>query len=461
MASLHDASPPPASHIKTLMCIGYDLSTAVSDILDNSITADATQITINCLSKKDGVELEIGDDGYGMSEEELIANMRISCRDPEDSGEDGDLGRFGSGLKTASFSQARKLTVITKKRGADRAAAFWDVDLIIANNTWDLNVLDDSEIETIIGDKFKNIDDQGTHVIWQRFNSQLVEDFHREDPEDFIEGIVDSLHEHLGLHFHKFIEKKKPCLFINNRAIEAIDPFMKTVPQYQEAGEEKTPVKLANGKNGVLKVVAHVLPPLTSLSTDIVRRYGGEDKIREGQGFYIYRENRLIVAGGWRGVRPRNGLDALARIEVLISRDFDSAWGTDVKKGSFQIPKKIEQHLKRYAGTSSQRSRKAHNYRGLQALDQDYWEEFMHEKDGWVRFQVKRDNTELQAILSECSLETRRKLVHYLVDVGINLPTQSIHTHLLGSQQKVKQSSGTDELAENFMSYLEGQQPNE
>jgi hypothetical protein len=451
MPDIFDASPNPASHIKTLMRIGYDLPTAVADILDNSITAEASEITISCLNEAHQATFRIVDDGYGMTSDELKANMRISCRDPDESSVAGDLGRFGSGLKTASFSQARKLVVIAKKEGSPRAGAFWDIDVIIKTNRWDLHVLNDSEIEDIVGSQYLNDNEHGTCVIWERLNAFSSNDINRPDPDELVAEICNELHEHIGLHFHKFIEKNKPRILLNNIPIVPLDPFMKDVRQYQEAGGEKKRVRLQEGGSAPLEIVAHVLPPLSGLERDVIKKYGSEDKIREGQGFYIYREKRLIIAGGWWGIRPRNGLDALARIEVRITRDFDSEWGTDVKKGSFQIPLGVKNELKRYATASVKRSRKSHRYQGKQALVQNYWEEFVNERENWVRFQVKKNNDELECILSECDAKTRRKLLEYLLDIGTNLPIQAIHAHLLERQQSVRQDGDFEALKKAFL----------
>jgi HSP90 family molecular chaperone len=122
-----DMSPQPKSHIKTLMRIGYNLNSAIADIIDNSITAKASKISITCPSESDEPFVSFVDNGEGMSPSELIQNMRIGCKDPNVKRESGDLGRFGSGMKTASFSHARKLTVISKKKGNKIAAACWDI----------------------------------------------------------------------------------------------------------------------------------------------------------------------------------------------------------------------------------------------------------------------------------------------------------------------------------------------
>ena len=154
MPEIVDGMPQPKSHIKTLTKIGYDLNSAISDIIDNSITASAREINIKCPPSDDPYVL-ISDDGHGMDLQELLENMKIGCKDPDEERELHDLGRFGSGMKTASFSQARKMTVITKKKDSDIAAARWDIDLIEETNSWCLEKLDLKDIETSILKLFK------------------------------------------------------------------------------------------------------------------------------------------------------------------------------------------------------------------------------------------------------------------------------------------------------------------
>ena len=131
MSYFADASPDPKSHIKTLMRIGYTMPSAISDIIDNSLTANASNISIYSLPSLAEPNISILDDGDGMSPQELIHNMKIGCKDPSDERLRGDLGRFGSGMKTASFSQARRLTVFSKRQGHPICAAVWDIDQIL------------------------------------------------------------------------------------------------------------------------------------------------------------------------------------------------------------------------------------------------------------------------------------------------------------------------------------------
>ena len=131
-----DASPPPSAHLATLASMGYSFNSAVADIIDNSISAGASQIHLRLLSYGDCYRLTITDDGSGMNSPDLIRNMVIGCKDPRSAREVHDLGRFGAGLKTASFSQARILTVFSWTDEAGIAGARWDTDLVKQRDKW-------------------------------------------------------------------------------------------------------------------------------------------------------------------------------------------------------------------------------------------------------------------------------------------------------------------------------------
>ena len=108
--------PRAASLVESLRDIGYTFHAAVADVVDNSITAQATEIEILDNSDPDYPAIGIVDNGHGMAEPELTEAMRLGTRSPTDEREPFDLGRFGLGMKTAAFSQCRRLTVITRRR---------------------------------------------------------------------------------------------------------------------------------------------------------------------------------------------------------------------------------------------------------------------------------------------------------------------------------------------------------
>ena len=169
MKYIDDLKPDPASLIESMRDIGYSMETAVADLIDNSITAEAVNIEIR-FSWNDGEPwLAIIDDGHGMDADELTNAMRLGSKNPKETRSREDLGRYGLGLKTASFSQCKKLTVISRS-GGNLEGREWDLDLISESATrmWTLSILEDQEIESIA--LAKTIKEHGTLVLWQKLD---------------------------------------------------------------------------------------------------------------------------------------------------------------------------------------------------------------------------------------------------------------------------------------------------
>lgn len=148
-----NATPAAASMVETFRAMGYSLETAMADILDNSISAGANNIWISRIWKGGQSIITIKDDGIGMNHQELIEAMRPGSQNPLEERSKSDLGRFGLGLKTASFSQCRRLTVYSKKADYKPVYWTWDLDYVAKTNQWELlqwipdeyiNALDDT-----------------------------------------------------------------------------------------------------------------------------------------------------------------------------------------------------------------------------------------------------------------------------------------------------------------------------
>ena len=164
---LVEIPPKPSSLVESMKEIGYSLGSALADIVDNCITAQARRIQL--FSELNGADSKIAilDDGKGMTEEDLLEAMRLGSRSPLEERESSDLGRFGLGLKTASFSQCRVLTVVTRN-GNDTACARWDLDRISSSDRWEVELLDDwSTIPWV-----DHLGIQGTLVVWERMGCE-------------------------------------------------------------------------------------------------------------------------------------------------------------------------------------------------------------------------------------------------------------------------------------------------
>lgn len=348
--------PPHASMlIESMRDIGYSLETALADIIDNSITAKARSIRLLADTTSAQPSLAIVDDGEGMSEDELLAAMRPGSRNPLDTRDKEDLGRFGLGLKTASFSQCRKLTVASRKDGVTSCAR-WDLDKVAQTNQWLVELLDEpSSIPWI-----DELGISGTLVVWEKLD-RLVEGEASDARSAFVSRIDDAS-EHLELVFHRFLAGergiKKIALELNGRALEPFDPFHSTHPATQAGPVEK----IKSGGQEV-EVQAFTLPHHKK-DPEGWERYAGKAGYLKNQGFYVYRGKRLIIHGTWFGLARQKELTKLARVRIDMPNGMDAEWKIDVKKASAQPPYHVRERLRRIIETIGATSRRVYTARG-------------------------------------------------------------------------------------------------
>ena len=447
-----NASPPPAAHLSTLAQMGYSFSTAVGDILDNSISAGASDVRIFLLKKNDGYKFYLVDNGSGMTESDLYKNMVIGCQDPTIGREKDDLGRFGAGLKTASFSQAKILSVCSWQKGAKKAAAVWDADLVRRENAWLLQALEEDEIladEDLTDLPFS---ESGTLVKWDGLTT-LETDTIDEAVAAQAAAIVNELHVYLGLHFHRFLGSS--CkVEINGTAVAPIDPFMSNLKGYSEGAEQTV-----RSKSGVVLIKAHTLPVLGSLSERDLRPYGGAKGVTEGQGLYIYRNKRLIVAGGWHGITPRSELGNLARIQIDIPATMDWEWDTDVKKSRLTIPPKVKAVLKTKLTPAVKRcSRKKHTYAGKAESVSDFWKVLVNDRvdNQSITYLLNPEAEKLEPIFAELTAKSARELLKFLRGASLELPVKHIYQAYAEQPSRVQVSDPIEDEIDRFLETFNG-----
>lgn len=440
-----DLSPNPKSHIKTLSRIGYNLNSAISDIIDNSVTAKSKNINVEMDVIEDKAILVILDDGYGMNPATLINSMRIGCKDPSDLRSEFDLGRFGSGMKMASFSQARRLTVISKTDNSEVESVTWDLDLVEGENAWKLIKHTKLETERLC-DRFNiKLSKQGTAVVWE--NITKYDAYPIADLQAILGQDLTNLKNYVRQHFHKFMEGKNAINFnFNYQKLEYFDPFLKKCNGYQEGPSQKFRVK----KGGSIEIKVHILPHESKLTDSDLEKLGGADQITASQGLYIYRANRLIISGGWFGLTRLSQLGKLARVEVNIPTSLDDEWSTDVKKSSLDIPHKVKSKLKQLIRDPIKRSKKTYRYRGSVEEANAFWKINENERNRSISYEISKDNSQLINLLSSLNREQASKFIDYLKHLSEEIPIHHIYE---------KMSSEPNQINQNEISYenlLEG-----
>ena len=355
--------PPHAAALaQSMRSIGYTLETALADIVDNSISANAANIEVAFNILSDAPVLAVIDDGKSMTLQELIAAMRPGSRSPREERAEGDLGRFGLGLKTASFSQCRCVTVVCRRGGRTHAAR-WDLDYVEAQNDWLIQIppaFDVSKLPFI-----DRLGKTGTMVLWQELD-RLADESDVKRRTDHIFQRMDDVRRHLELTFHRFLEGSRPfrkvAMTINRTAIHGHDPFQSQHPATQRLREETVKV----GCNKVV-IQPFILPHHSKVSVSDWEKYGGELGYARSQGFYLYRAGRLIIHSTWFQLTRQSELTKLARVQIDIPNGLDALWKIDVKKASAQPPAAVRERLRAIISTITGESGKVFRGRGRKA----------------------------------------------------------------------------------------------
>lgn len=363
MKSVTRSAPPKAgAMLEALRGLGYSTATALADIIDNSISAGASEIRVTFVWAGTDSYITLFDNGSGMTDAELERAMTLGDKSPLDDRAASDLGRFGMGLKTASFSQCRRLTVASRKEGT-QSCLRWDLDELALDPAGGWLLFEDtatgSEGRLAGLSEFRT----GTLVIWEVLDRIVTKSY---DVEDFSD-LIDRVEVHLAMVFHRLLQGPRARLriLLNNRAISPWDPFMTDHPSKTWV----SPVQPFRTDAGVVSVECHVLPHKDRLSNLEFESGAGPDGWNAQQGFYVYRNHRLLVAGGWLGLgqgRAWNREEAyrLARIRLDIPNTADADWKIDIRKSTARPPVALRGWLSNIAEDTRNRARKVFAYRG-------------------------------------------------------------------------------------------------
>lgn len=412
------AKPNPKSTINSYRSFGYNLSTAIADIIDNSISAGADRIFLEYKWKGKDSYITILDNGCGMHKEELVQAMTPGSKDPDEERNEKDLGRFGMGLKTASFSQCKRLTCITKKENYAIIKRCWDIDFINQENEWQLldYVSDELFIDKIANQK------SGTLILWEKLDRIVgeAESTNEKVKKAFYDEMV-TVKKHLSLVFHKFIESKSLKIFFQNDEIEANNPFLLHLDPKPEMGQ---PEQFDN-----VEITYFILPHMSEIGKEEYEKTGGSLGWFEQQGFYVYRGSRLLVAGDWLGFQKKRDYSKLARIAVNFSNIGDFNWKLDIKKSTATPPIEIRKELDRISKIAITKSAKIYNWRGQKDIDRigisNYQPLWLDEKtrEGIKKYKINRQHPIIKALLDTEKTKLFQKALKLLEE---NVPIELI-----------------------------------
>ena len=421
--------PPDAPTLMwSTRAIGYTTPAAVADLIDNSVSANASNINIQFISGENSY-VSILDDGCGMSPDNLRIAMRYGSRNPLQERSASDLGRFGLGLKTASLSQCKRLTVASK-HGNTISAYCWDLDYIQKAQSWELLELDDEDICNLPQiDSLKQLS-EGTIVLWEKLDKIFAGD---EDKEHGLLVKINEVEEHLALTFHRYLQGepglKKLTIKSNGISIKPIDPFY--ISKSDAMPSEKIPVKYPIPDGGFSKanviVTPYILPFSDSLSQEELTALGGKEGLIKNQGFYIYRNKRLIVAADWFRLTRKTDLTKLCRVKVDMPNTLDDIWTIDVKKSMAVPPEIVLRNLRRIISPIIKAGKRKYKFRATKETSTDKMQLWvpLETRNGMV-YSINTEYPIVKDLMGE--VKDKRKMQTLLHLLEQNLPVNAIHT---------------------------------
>jgi hypothetical protein len=381
-----DNPPNAASLLESMRSIGYTLESALADLIDNSISAQAKTINIE-FRPHDDPYVALIDDGTGMSSAILHNAMRHGSASPLHERKLGDMGRYGLGLKTSSLSQCRRLTVVSKHQGYVSAFC-WDLDVVIDKGAWVMLALDPADYEVLPHYDNLSKQDSGTVVLWQKLDNLIVGE---RSVESALGEKMLYVRDHLSLVFHRFIAsyliKQRLSIFLNGAPLQAIDPFWSDHKATQILDEDNFTVS-----NQRVSVKPYIIPHVNKMSSSEVLQAGGAEGIKAQQGFYIYRNKRLIIWGTWFRLAKKDELSKLARVRVDIPNSLDYLWTLDIKKSAAHPPEAVRVNLKRTVERIREASGRTIKFKGRKvevSKMSPVWHEVITR--GGVRYDINRE----------------------------------------------------------------------
>ncbi|WP_137789184.1 ATP-binding protein [Bacillus sp. E(2018)] len=416
-----ETPPSAAPVVQALRSIGYNPKTAIADLIDNSLDAKSKNIEIIFeINNEIGQFITICDDGKGMDEDELQIAMNIGSKDPRSERSEAELGRFGMGLKTASFSMGRRLSVLTKKNGI-YSERCWDLDHITKEGKWELYKHIPEDVRSIMEDINS---ESGTIIFVDKIDRFIKQGKKQQTNEKRFYKQVDLIKKHLEFIFHKILKQGFTRLDINGVEVLPWDPFLSE--NFSTIETEMQPI---NYDNKLIYIKSYIVPHPTSFNNKEFESAGGPGRWYDQQGIYIYRENRLLHYGDWLGIRTKDTASQLARIRVDLPNTLDDEFQIDIKKSSINAPEDFVEKIIPIIDHARDISKQVFYFRSTsqntntkkQEVYSSPWQQ--SSKDGQSFFVISRTHPVLRNLYSYLENDEVKELNLYLQLLEIGSPS--------------------------------------
>lgn len=409
--------PQPSALVASLRSIGYSLETAIADIIDNSITAEAKQVSVRFGWNNGDPWLAVIDNGYGMTSAELQVAMRFGSKDPGLKRKPSDLGRFGMGMKTASISQCRRLTVCSKSKGT-LSAFEWNLDQISEDIQlgWTLVNLDkndiskDTRLSTLLADQLAN-SNNGTIVLWRILDVMLHGENQVENELAFNSLLSNDVRKHISTTFHRFLSPDpghtKLLIDFNNNPLKSFNPFGIPSPARQELNEE-----IISVAQGDIRIQPYILPHRNKVSYEEYQHNAGDEGYLQNQGFYVYRNRRLILKSTWFRLIRKQENTKLIRIRIDIPNSLDDLWLININKSNVSPPPVVRTRLRKLIDKIADRGKRVYKQRAVNLHNKTkspIWNRVL--QGNKVRYDVNLEHPLIERLLNSISDEITQQMI--------------------------------------------------
>ena len=337
--------PSAARLLGSLRDVGYDFVNAVADLIDNSVTANARRVDVTIAADGPDSWVRIADDGAGMNGAQISEAMRLGSGGHSYAAD--DLGKFGLGLKTASLSQARSVTVASRSNPTRRQidCRQLDLDEVTTADRWEIVHPAAADRPAAVTEPLAHA--TGTVVLWTKLDRVL----NMNDPfggwaDRHLLKLAERLDLHLGMVFARFLSGEARrglplTITINESTVEPWDPFC------LDQNTEHLPAKELQVGNSLVRYRPYVLPPQRDFTDDQAwHRAGGPNQWNRQQGLYVYRADRMIVSGGWSRLRGIDEHVKLARAALEFWPELDETFEINIAKMRVRIPEELRDQLR-------------------------------------------------------------------------------------------------------------------
>lgn len=433
MPEIIELPPSAASLSESMRDLGYSLETAIADLVDNSISAGASKVEILCDLAQEPPCLVIVDNGCGMDRQDLIDAMRHGSRVKQLPPPETDLGRFGLGLKTASFSQCRRLTVISG-RSTIRSGAEWNLDRVATEDRWLIEVLNDDEVGQIphVG----LLPATGTMVVWRELD-RLSELEGGASRDEVINEKLELVRTHLSLVFHRFLSgeigKSKLALKVNGIDLQPFDPFCRS-----NSGTQVLPKEVIKVDGHKVEMQAYVLPHHSRLSKKEFEFYKTRSDFLSNQGAFVYRNGRLMAWGDWFRLVPKGEATKLGRVQIDFPSALDEAWTIDIKKSRAKPPLAVREHLRRIIPQITTKAVRVHRGRGQQLFDDiesPLWNRYAD--NAGIKYAINLDHPLVVGLRQQLNEKGVSTLNLTLDSIAASLPIEMIYSDYSTSPKEI------------------------